>query len=180
MIKSVSTELEPIQEDPEYDSNIESLQLNYKELEIIGALSEDIKIIRILDLSHNLIYSLEGIEALSNLKILDLSYNKIDDVQELYRIPNPFRLKSLKISCNPLTNDPDFRAKIISQFDKLVLLDKQPVNFETRVNDVELCNNLSSLILPFWILLDRDTVVIETLLNTVKNDGKKLKNFNKV
>lgn len=89
MLKSVSTELEPIQEDPEYDSNIESLQLNYKELEIIGSLSPEFKIVRILDLSHNLIYSLEGVEVLTNLEIIDLSYNKIDNLSEFNKIVTP-------------------------------------------------------------------------------------------
>lgn len=174
MIKSVSTELEPIQEDPEYDSNFETLQLNYKELEIIGKLSPEFIIIRILDLSHNLIYSLDGIEALKNLQIVDLSYNKLDNIAEFNKIPHPGKLRSLKVHCNPLTNDPDYRNKLQMKFESLVLLDKLPLGEETRATNMAIYSKFSSMVLPFLVLLERDMTIVEKLILEISNQKSSL------
>ena len=92
------------------------MQLNYKELEIIGPLSTDFRYIRKLDLSHNFIYSLDGIEVLEHLEILNVSFNKLESIKELEKISKPNQLLEMEISCNPLTNDPEHKKKILVKF----------------------------------------------------------------
>lgn len=92
------------------------MQLNYKELEIIGPLSTDFRYIRKLDLSHNFIYSLDGIEVLEHLEILNVSFNKLESIKELEKISKPNQLLEMEISCNPLTNDPEHKKKILAKF----------------------------------------------------------------
>ena len=110
-----------------------------------------------LDLSRNLIFSLQGIEALPSLEDLNLSYNKLESLEELERVSQKDGLRKLKVSCNPLTNDPNYSMKILHTFPGLKFLDATTIDFElhgkTRLFE-SFYLELSRVIVPFLAVLE--------------------------
>lgn len=67
---------------------------------------------------------------LTNLKEINLSYNKLESVNQISKIWNKDEITFLDVRFNPLTNDPNYRMKLIQYFPNLETLDNYILNFE--------------------------------------------------
>eukprot|EP00116_Pleurobrachia_bachei_P001096 sb/3461358/ len=81
-----------------------------------------------LNLSHNHIKSLAGLERLFSLESLDLCNNLISEVQEISRLTGLPNLEILWLQGNPLSEDSDHRVSILSLFEE----DHIPVKLDGR------------------------------------------------
>lgn len=74
-------------------------------------------------LSHNNLFTLEGIEQFKNLSHLSISHNKLQDIEELSRLPEPLYLECLAVKGNFIDRHPDYKALIIQFFPNLKEID---------------------------------------------------------
>lgn len=181
---SLESYLEKKREDEEkFEEIIKSkiLKVNSRDLETLGNLNlfPELKRLTVLNLSHNLIYSLKGISLLENLTSLTLSYNKLEDIKELKRINFKRSIINLDIDFNPLTNHPNYRLILIDIFPSLQFLDGLEIDssIENSYKDVYL--KLSQILIPFLTLLDFDVEIVENLIDKIEKlksgeiEGKK-------
>lgn len=145
------------------------LKANSKDFEILGNLSmfPDLRNLTIINLSHNLIYSLKGIEEIEGLTSLNLSFNKIEEIKELKRIKNKRNIVNLDVDFNPLTSHPNYRLILIDIFPCLQYLDSLEIDstIEQSYKDVYL--KLSQILIPFLTLLEMDTEIVEGLIEKI-------------
>ncbi|XP_040266468.1 leucine-rich repeat-containing protein 36 isoform X2 [Bufo bufo] len=117
---------------------VESLNLQgtYREKIIsLGDAFKNFKSLRSLDLSRNLIISLQGIEYLHALHSLNLYYNDIEALEEIVRLRPLSLLKTLDLRLNPVTRqDADYRLIVIHAIGTLKTLDERPVRETERKN----------------------------------------------
>jgi len=165
MTRALADEIKDIQE-----TSLNQLTVSYKDIETIGELPPLLRRIKLLNLSHNLIYSLEGITSLGYLEDLDLSFNKIRSVNELMKISNKPLLKKLSIAKNPLTNHPNHRRIILVVFPNLEKLDDLDISLEIRSCHEEIFVQLSLTLIPFLYLLEIDTLVIEEFILEISSN----------
>lgn len=133
-----------------------------------------------LDLSRNLIYSLEGIQLLTNLKEVKLSYNKIESIDQLKNIWNKDEIKCLDVRYNPLTNDPNYRHQVIEIFPNLEILDNLSLNFNLLGKDQvfqSFYQELSRDLIPFLTILDQDIAIVEDMLEYISDNPGSLKHL---
>jgi Leucine-rich repeat (LRR) protein len=81
-----------------------------------------------LFLSHNYLFTLEGIELFKGLTHLSISQNKIQDIEELSRIQEPIYLECLAVKGNYIDKNPDYKSLIIQFFPNLKELDSLQIN----------------------------------------------------
>ncbi|KAM3920101.1 leucine-rich repeat-containing protein 36 [Leptodactylus fuscus] len=117
---------------------VESLNLQgtYREkILTLGDAFKNFKSLRSLDLSRNLIISLQGIEYLHALHSLNLYYNNIESVEEIKRLRTLSHLKILDLRLNPVTRqDTDYRLIVIHALGTIETLDERPVRDSERKN----------------------------------------------
>lgn len=85
-----------------------------------------------LFLSHNYLYTLEGIEMFTNLTHLSISHNKIQDIEELSRIKSVNKLECLAVKGNFIDRHPDYKSLIVQFYPKLKELDNLQINEAIR------------------------------------------------
>ncbi|XP_018408421.1 PREDICTED: leucine-rich repeat-containing protein 36-like [Nanorana parkeri] len=92
-----------------------ALQGTYREKIVsLGDAFKNFKSLRSLDLSRNIIISLQGIEYLHSLYYLNLYYNDIASVDEIKHLKHLAQLKTLDLRLNPVTRqDADYRLFVI-------------------------------------------------------------------
>ena len=140
-----------------------------KDLEIIGIINNaNYSTITTLDLSENLIYSLQGLQKFESLQTLRLQYNKIDSLEELDFVTCKDKLKSLSIRMNPLTIHPNYRFLLIRMFPNLERLDDLNVNAELREAHYSVFVELSKILVPFLIDIEADTHILESLIGNIE------------
>jgi Leucine-rich repeat (LRR) protein len=66
-----------------------------------------------LDLNHNQITSLVGLETLQKLEILDVSHNDIADISEMQHLAKNNNLVDLKVIFNPFSEKKDILYDIV-------------------------------------------------------------------
>ncbi|XP_069765506.1 centrosomal protein of 72 kDa-like isoform X2 [Narcine bancroftii] len=89
--------------------------------------------LKFLDLSHNSLISLEGIQDLKYLEKLNLYYNNIADLKEIFLLRNLGNLKELDTRLNPVSrNKSDYRLFVIHLLPNLKRLDDRPVRDSER------------------------------------------------
>ncbi|XP_075694491.1 leucine-rich repeat-containing protein 36 [Rhinoderma darwinii] len=117
---------------------VESLDLQgtYREKILsLGDAFKNFKSLRSLDLSRNLIISLQGIEYLHALHSLNLYYNDIESLAEIERLRPLSHLKTLDLRLNPVTRqDADYRLIVIHHLGTLETLDERSVRDSERKN----------------------------------------------
>ncbi|KAG8562619.1 hypothetical protein GDO81_015745 [Engystomops pustulosus] len=117
---------------------VESLNLQgtYREkILTLGDAFKNFKSLQCLDLSRNLIVSLEGIEYLHALRSLNLYYNDIESLEEIKRLKTLSNLKTLDLRLNPITRqDSDYRLVVIHTLSNIETLDERPVRDSERKN----------------------------------------------
>ncbi|XP_038595996.1 leucine-rich repeat-containing protein 36 isoform X2 [Tachyglossus aculeatus] len=106
-----------------------SLQGSYAgKIRTIGNAFRHFKSLRSLDLSRNVISSLEGIEYLCSLQVLNLYYNNISSEVEVIRLQSLPLLQELDLRLNPfVNNDANSRLFIVNMLQTLKKLDEQEV-----------------------------------------------------
>ncbi|XP_028905624.1 leucine-rich repeat-containing protein 36 [Ornithorhynchus anatinus] len=116
------------QDEPELVETL-SLQGSYAgKIRTIGSAFRHFRSLRSLDLSRNVISSLEGIEYLCSLQILNLYYNNISSEVEVVRLQCLPVLQELDLRLNPfVNNDANSRLIIVHMLQTLKKLDEQEV-----------------------------------------------------
>ncbi|KAM5138034.1 leucine-rich repeat-containing protein 36 isoform 2-T2 [Mantella aurantiaca] len=111
-----------------------SLQGTYREKIIsLGDAFKNFKSLRSLDLSRNIIISLQGIEYLHSLCYLNLYYNDIASLEEIKHLKHLAQLKSLDLRLNPVTRqNADYRLFVLHFVGTLETLDERPVRESER------------------------------------------------
>mmetsp|Transcript_21400 Transcript_21400/g.41962 ORF Transcript_21400/g.41962 Transcript_21400/m.41962 type:complete len:583 (+) Transcript_21400:130-1878(+) len=86
-----------------------------------------------LDLSRNMLTSLDGLGHLSNLEELNVYLNKIDDAREILKLRKLPKLRKLDARLNPVVRSRLYRSFVVQHLEDLEDLDEQPVSaFERR------------------------------------------------
>ncbi|XP_077144886.1 leucine-rich repeat-containing protein 36 isoform X2 [Ranitomeya variabilis] len=113
-----------------------TLEGTYREkILTLGDAFQNFQSLRSLDLSRNLIVSLQGIEYLHALRSLNLYYNDIESLKEIERLRSLSHLKTLDLRLNPVTRqDASYRLTIICTLGSLETLDERPVRDSERKN----------------------------------------------
>lgn len=106
------------------------LSHNYiKELENCG--SNTLPVLNTLNISHNQLRNIDGLEILKtckHLSILDLSFNKIEDIMIIKILSEMPALHVLNMTGNPvLSNITNYRKTMILECKSLTYLDSRPV-----------------------------------------------------
>jgi len=113
--------------------NLQWLDLSFNNIERIEGL-EHLSNITDLSLHHNQISTLEGLDALHKLDVLSIGDNQLETVESapvlyLRRFHN---LRSLNMSGNQLTEDPDYETFVIAFLPTLKYIDWKRISDETR------------------------------------------------
>lgn len=129
--------------------NLRELNLSNNDIEKIDGLSS-LKKLRILNLSGNKITKIEGISGLKSLEIVNLAENLIESIpqtislcqslttlnlannlvskkEDLNNLKSLSKLGILNLSCNPISELPDYYTFAVSQLKRLIYLDGQVV-----------------------------------------------------
>ncbi|KAJ8354371.1 hypothetical protein SKAU_G00219380 [Synaphobranchus kaupii] len=84
--------------------------------------------LKVLDLSHNALFSVEGLQHLTMLEHLNLYYNKIASLREVLLLRKLKELKELDLRLNPVVkNCVDYRLQLVYTLANLRMLDDCPV-----------------------------------------------------
>lgn len=78
----------------------------------------------------------------------------------------------LEIICNPLTNDPNHKSRILSKFPKLERLDNLSVKPELRELQSHVCSRLSKFLLPFSVFLERIGETLDPLTDHLRKSNR--------
>uniref|UniRef100_H0VDB2 Centrosomal protein of 72 kDa n=1 Tax=Cavia porcellus TaxID=10141 RepID=H0VDB2_CAVPO len=86
-----------------------------------------------LDLSHNSLVSLEGIQYLVSLERLNLYYNCISSLAEVFRLHTLTELQDVDLRLNPVVkSEPDYRLFVLHMLPRLRQLDDRLVRESER------------------------------------------------
>nr|XP_019600158.1 PREDICTED: centrosomal protein of 72 kDa isoform X2 [Rhinolophus sinicus] len=89
--------------------------------------------LRSLDLSHNSLVSLEGIQHLAALERLSLYHNCVSSLAEVLRLRSLPELRDVDLRLNPVVkNEPGYRHFVVHALPKLRQLDDRPVRESER------------------------------------------------
>ena len=116
--------------------DIKSLALpgSYEEkISELGNSLEGFSRLKSLDLSKNVLTSLDGLKHLELLETLNLYYNKINSLKELSLLHHNKNLKEVDLRLNPVTkSEPDYRLFLIHLLPQLKILDDRNVRDSER------------------------------------------------
>jgi len=118
--------------------NLECLWLNNNKLEKVEGLDTNFRL-RELYLHNNRIKTLEGsIPNLLHLRTLSLNNNEIRDLEKNLEILVKYKqLTQLNLSENPVSEEPNYRLRVIHTIPSLQVLDRHVVTPEERVKAKE-------------------------------------------
>lgn len=117
----------------EFFENLDSLYLQHNCLQEIGRYSLQFNLkLQILNLSHNKIKIVEGLDQLKELVFLDLSFNQISKINPKRELPKA--LTYLRMHDNPVaSSDPEYRQKCVVALDMLLEMDRIKCVMEERM-----------------------------------------------
>ncbi|XP_065155101.2 centrosomal protein of 72 kDa isoform X2 [Paramisgurnus dabryanus] len=99
----------------------------------VGSSLKNFVRLKTLDLSHNALVTVKGIEHLEMLETLNLYYNKLDSLQDIFTLHKLQNLKDLDLRLNPVVRrHPHYRLYFIHAMVKLRKLDDCPVRDRER------------------------------------------------
>ncbi|CAD8071793.1 unnamed protein product [Paramecium sonneborni] len=97
-----------------------------------------LKRLKTLNLSNNRITKLTDIsDSLPNIENLILMNNRLTDINEMYQLRNCKKLKRLILHGNLITQQPDYRYKVIAILPNLKVLDFNKVTLAEREKAIE-------------------------------------------
>ncbi|KAM6895743.1 LOW QUALITY PROTEIN: leucine-rich repeat and guanylate kinase domain-containing protein [Xenentodon cancila] len=97
---------------------------------------ENVKSLRVLDLSLNRIKSLSGLQNLHQLVSINLEKNQIHEIQECKHIHDLFLVRNLSLTGNPVQEQLDYRLAVIFLLQHVTILDQEKVTAEEKVSSV--------------------------------------------
>lgn len=104
--------------------NLNTLILSFNEIEQIEGLPVECKALKRLDLNHNFIRRIEGLEGKSALQNLNLTNNWISDIGQIEHLRvYCSNIKELSLKCNPIAAKKSYRPTVFSKIQALVKLD---------------------------------------------------------
>lgn len=104
--------------------NLNTLILSFNEIEQIEGLPQEGKCLKRLDLNHNFIRRIEGLECKGALMFLNLTNNWISDINQIEHLRiYCSSLKELSLKCNPIAAKKSYRPTIFQKLTALVKLD---------------------------------------------------------
>ena len=104
--------------------NLNTLILSFNEIEQIEGLPNENKCLKRLDLNHNFIRRIEGLECKSTLMHLNLTNNWISDINQIDHLKiYCTNLKELSLKCNPIAAKKSYRPTVFQRLQGLVKLD---------------------------------------------------------
>ena len=124
------------------------LELAFKEIYVLDPLGFKPSSIIHLDLSFNLLQSLDGIDQFPSLTYLNISNNLIKNLICLSSIKRKELLCHLQIKGNPAARHPNLFPIIFNYFPNIREIDTEPVNFSIQ-KDIMQAMELSSSLIPY-------------------------------
>ena len=104
--------------------NLNTLILSFNEIEQIEGLPADSKSLKRLDLNHNFIRRIEGLEGKNSLQNLNLTNNWISDINQIEHLRiHCQQIRELSLKCNPIAAKNSYRATVFQRISGLVKLD---------------------------------------------------------
>ncbi|KAK2903658.1 hypothetical protein Q8A67_008371 [Cirrhinus molitorella] len=99
----------------------------------LGASLKNFVRLKSLDLSHNALVTVQGIEHLEMLERLNLYYNRLASLQDVFSLHKLQNLKELDLRLNPVVKKhPHYRLYLVHAMTKLRKLDDCPVRDRER------------------------------------------------
>lgn len=133
------------------------------------------QLITFIDLSHNFISNLTGIEKFPQLQTLHIHHNKIENISEILKIRNKPHLEILSVSFNPLAYRANYRQILIQNFKNLKKVDDLLIDFLIKEEIPMISSYISESMIPFLIFLDKLTKSIEIQLKKIFKSEKNQK-----
>ena len=104
--------------------NLNTLILSFNEIEQIEGLPTDSKALKRLDLNHNFIRRIEGLEGKASLQNLNLTNNWISDINQIEHLKiHCQQIRELSLKCNPIAAKNSYRPTVFQRISGLVKLD---------------------------------------------------------
>lgn len=117
--------------------------------------------------SRNYLDNIEGIKKFKFLNLLHLEENRLSNLDKFLKFLSRFAfLEYLNLSGNPLSEEPDYRLKVIKAIPSLKVLDKHIISVQERIKAEKLFIPNS----PSAIKLKEKTVKVEK--NTMSKGEK--------
>ncbi|KAF4102716.1 hypothetical protein G5714_015599 [Onychostoma macrolepis] len=99
----------------------------------LGASLKNFVRLKSLDLSHNALVTVQGVEHLEMLERLNLYYNRLASLQDIFSLHKLQNLKELDLRLNPVVKKhPHYRLYLVHAMTKLRKLDDCPVRDRER------------------------------------------------
>jgi hypothetical protein len=172
----------------EFFENLEALWLNQNMIKEIKNLDNNFRI-KHLVLSNNLIYNLEGsLTKMKFLKILLLDNNKLRNLDLQLNILKNFKfLENLNLFGNPLSEEPEYRNRVINNIIILKILDRHIITAEEINKSKNICNNYNiDKLNKYSSIMKKNGFHNTKILMTFSKSGMKFspqnkrKNYNKI
>lgn len=138
----------------------DTLRCSFREIQEIDPLPCDFQMIRVLDLAHNMLQSLTGIEQFSALHTVILDYNLLDSVQELAHIPANLTLGKLSLVGNPMALHPNLIPSVLRMFPMLKEINGQGIT-EATFQEIELGETLAMSLVPYFYRNERMLIALD-------------------
>jgi hypothetical protein len=104
--------------------NLQTLILSFNEIEQIEGLPIEGRALRRLDLNHNFIRRIEGLDSKAALQNLNLTNNWISDINQIEHLKTHCpQLRELSLKCNPIAAKKSYRPTVFQRISGLVKLD---------------------------------------------------------
>eukprot|EP00347_Sterkiella_histriomuscorum_P021700 403333067 len=120
-----------------------------------------------LFLSHNPLFTLQGLQKFQALSHLSLSHCKLQDIEELTRLNDPSALECLAVKGNYIDRHPDYKALIIQFFKNLKELDGMIIDGKVR-EQIRDGTQLKRNIMSFLYKIDQKIVKLANQLNALE------------
>lgn len=145
----------------------DSLNLNSKDISEINQVDPKFFQILKLNLAHNGLCSLKGIEQFKSLEYLMLSHNNIIELRELERVRNKKNLVVLALDGNICGLHPDLTAFCVETFPRLVELNGNRITDHTR-QDLADASVLTRKIMPYFYTNEQKLLKLDGDLKKLK------------
>lgn len=149
---------------------MEEVKLNSLQLTEIGTSEVVYTQVGYLDLSNNMIETLQGIENFPKLKSLSIQNNRIKSVEEFKKVVEKEMMRELKVKGNPLCTSVNYQIKLMEMFPKMTVLDGFYTTTKNRSFHRSTYCKLSILIIPFLKILNNDMKMVEEVIRKFNKD----------
>lgn len=161
----------------ELPKSLEYLSLSENKLSHLRTGFQGLQLLRVLDLSHNRIKSLRGLEDLISLMKLNLSSNLIEKINQCEYLEDLSLLSDLDFTDNPITKKKLYMLRVLFKLRQLRSLDGAPATAELKIKaenfyglDLEDRRAIFEEIFPGQEFTDRRIAKAETLSDESESD----------